>query len=217
MAPESVVRAVELTSSASANESEGTSAPVEQSTATEIAIEASITRSAIESATAIATAPPPFAHCHCLRCGHDWTPRRPTRRPNSCARCNSHGWDRPPLRPFARRPEDPPNPNWVLRSRTSKIPCPTCGKLWRRQTAKEKKAELQRKDDGAAATTRLPDGTIMPATSASELYPFTGGGTVPLPGYPKNPVVLQPPHVRQLTPPPGLGLSLSEELKSKGK
>ena len=29
---------------------------------------------------------------HCLRCGHDWYPQRPTR-PAVCPRCKSYRWE----------------------------------------------------------------------------------------------------------------------------
>jgi hypothetical protein len=47
----------------------------------------------------------------CLRCGHKWTSY--LAEPRVCPRCHSGYWDKPPKKANARRPGDPPNPNWA--------------------------------------------------------------------------------------------------------
>jgi hypothetical protein len=43
----------------------------------------------------------------CLRCGYHWTPRVPS--PRACPLCRSAYWDLPPVKAYARRPE---NTDW---------------------------------------------------------------------------------------------------------
>ena len=49
----------------------------------------------------------------CTRCGHTWKGLTVGRPPTACPRCGSAGWNRLPMHSNARRPEDPPNPNWA--------------------------------------------------------------------------------------------------------
>jgi hypothetical protein len=33
--------------------------------------------------------------CQCLRCGHQWLPRKANIRPKACGKCKNFYWDRP--------------------------------------------------------------------------------------------------------------------------
>jgi len=50
----------------------------------------------------------------CTRCGYIWLGRRLTLFPPiHCARCHSSAWQTLPARPYARIPENDPNPSWA--------------------------------------------------------------------------------------------------------
>lgn len=53
----------------------------------------------------------------CLHCGHDWQGHAFGRLPRFCSRCHTAGWDREPITIRARRPSDPPNPNWQYKGK----------------------------------------------------------------------------------------------------
>lgn len=48
----------------------------------------------------------------CKRCGYSWMGFSADRAPKGCPRCHSPSWNEPPMSSRARRPEDPPHPNW---------------------------------------------------------------------------------------------------------
>jgi hypothetical protein len=55
----------------------------------------------------------------CLRCGYHWTPRKPS--PRMCPLCRSAYWDRPPMKAYARRPENTDWPAEQARMRDSAV------------------------------------------------------------------------------------------------
>jgi len=72
----------------------------------------------------------------CLRCGYDWWPNDPTRRPKCCARCASTAWDKPPTK-NSRKPGDPEPAYWRGRRQSRKHPP--------RPILRARKAELAQK------------------------------------------------------------------------
>lgn len=152
---------------------------------------------------------PPYERCKCLRCGYKWGARDPWLRPPSCARCGSHAWDQAPQRSTARKPTDPPNPNWKLREKPPKKKCPVCGKKWRGETVAEQRAkmDLDQKTESAMIPPRempaIKNLDIPPVkfTAPPGSYSFkTGLGLTPPPGMRDSlPSLPPPPSLRSKT------------------
>jgi hypothetical protein len=54
----------------------------------------------------------------CTRCEHTWRGFISFSPPRNCPNCGSVGWRVQPVRSTARRPSDPPNPNWKRNRKT---------------------------------------------------------------------------------------------------
>lgn len=139
---------------------------------------------------------PPYKDCSCLRCGLDWHARNPQKRPSSCPRCGSALWDKPPVNKNARRPSDPPNPNWNFRLKPIKKKCPTCGRPMRRLTVAERQEMEEKKrmvEQGTRAAIEEPARPRAVTTRPADLWKHRPAGTRSM---------TPPPILRGPTPPP---------------
>lgn len=171
---------------------------------------------------------PLYERCDCLRCGHSWRARNPQTRPSSCPRCGSGRWDVPPQRKSARRPDDPPNPNWQYRLKPIKVKCPTCHRPMRRLTVAERKEQEERARQAEAVAIDQPArpsavNAQLPITDrAREAYEaVVGRRMTPPPGLrrptppPLQPAQAETPEVQVSRNTTQSVSSLSEELKEK--